>query len=206
MYKRQFRLVEINATNPGDVADPGFQGVLMSFRQLEAFSGRTVIAEDRGVYNPTTLDLMPRIEFPDQNFEKMFEVYSDDEEATRLLFTHDFIEKMTVFSRQTMGQDLQSCWVGDEIHFALNIGERFAFSKVSEAQTIEHLKKELLIEAGQVCMLLEKLFSIQASIGSQDDRDTKAKRLSCYKSCLEKMLVQTRSLNFDQTDDEIIAA
>ena len=188
-----FRIADVRDSELGE-RTPGFRGCVVSFRQTQSFSGRTIIAEDKGVFNPTTVDLMTRIPFDSQSFEKMFEVYSDHEYEARSLFNSGFLEKMTQFSRETMGQKLQSCLLDDEIHFALNIDDKFSFARAPESSGRKFIR-DLVIEAGSVCVVLEKLFCIQASLGREDTAQDKQMRLKYYKKCLSKMMETAKTLD-----------
>lgn len=189
-----FRIAEvIDEQSFGDKT--GFKGVIVSFKQENAFSGRTLVAVDKGVYNPTTIDLMPRIAFACEDFESMFEVYSDQPELAQNLFTSGFLEKMTIFSQETLGRKLQACFLGDEIHFALENNEKFSFSESLETQAVP--SKSLIVEAASICVILEKLFCIQASLGRQDSREDKQIRLDYYKKCLSKMMEKAKTLSVD---------
>lgn len=178
---------------------PGFRGAIISFKQPTAFSGRTIIATDKEVYNPTTIDLMARIPFESVSFEKIFEVYSDEAEEARTLFTSGLLKKMTVFSEETLGQKLQACLLGDEIHFALDIQKSFSFATAPESTGPKFIR-DLVIEAGSICVILEKLYCIQASLGQADTKLDKAARLDYYKKCLSKMMETAKTLDGGRRD------
>jgi len=190
-----FRIADVtDADHPGQRT--GFRGAIISFKQDKAFEGRTIIAVDKGVYNPTTVDLMARIPFADVNFEKIFEVYSDHDADGLSMFTSGLLQKMTAFSRETLGQKLQACLKDDEIHFALEIDDQFSFSKQPDSSGAKFVR-DLVIEAGSICVILEKLHCIQASLGRVDTAEEKRTRLDYYKKCLSKMMEVARKLNVD---------
>jgi len=185
-----------------DVTDTGFasreklfKGAIISFKQAELFVGRTIVNADKGVYNPTTIDLMTRIAFKDADFENMFEVYSDGKDSAETLFTSGFLQKMTVLSQETLGRRLQSCLIGDEIHFILDIDESFSFSKTYDQAAPTKFKRELVVEAGSICVLLEQLYAIQACLGNHDTAKDRQDRLAYYKKRLSKMMETAKTLN-----------
>lgn len=191
-----FRISNVtDSDRPGDKS--GFRGAIVSFRQSARFSGRTIVATDKGVYNPTTVDLMSRLPFESPNFEKMFEVYSDNQDEARKLFTSGFMRRMTLFSQETLGQRLQACLLGDDIHFALDIDDQFSFSKEPKSSGSEYVR-DLVIEAGSICVILEKLYSIQAKLGASETRQDKQARLDYYKKCLSKMMETAKSIAAEQ--------
>lgn len=188
-----FRIAEVlDGKSFGDKS--GFNGVIVSFKQERTFEGRTIIAVDKGVYNPTTIDLMPRIPFACEDFEKMFEVYSDQPKLAQSVFTSGFLEKMTIFSQETLGRKLQACLLGDEIHFALENQEKFSFSRPPEGVGNTYIKN-MIVEAASICVILEKLYCIQASIGRVDSREDKQIRLDYYKKCLSKMMQIAKAIS-----------
>ncbi len=191
-----FRIADVtDATAQGQKT--GFRGAIVSFRQAERFKGRTIVATDKGVYNPTTIDLMSRVPFDCTGFEKMFEVYSDQQDEARTLFTSGFMRRMTVFSQETLGQRLQACLLGEDIHFALDIDDQFSFSKTPESEGAAYVR-DLVIEAGSICVILEKLYSIQAKLGVTETKQDKQARLAYYKKCLSKMMETAKTIAAEQ--------
>lgn len=191
-----FRIADVNdADSPG--SRTGFRGAIVSFRQAEAFAGRTIVAVDKGVYNPTTIDLMQRVPFENETFEKIFEVYSDQQDEARNLFTSGFLQRMTRFSQETLGQKLQACLVKEDIHFALDIADKLSFSKEPKSSGAEYVR-DLVIEAGSICVILEQLYSIQAKLGAVDTMQEKQARLDYYKKCLSKMMETAKVIAAEQ--------
>lgn len=188
-----FRIAEVSDI-PSFGDQTGFQGVIVSFKQERAFKGRTIIAVDKGVYNPTTIDLMPRIPLACDDFEKMFEVYSDQPDLAQSIFTSGFLKKMTVFSQETLGKRLQASLLGDEIHFVLENQEKFSFARPPQGAGNIYIKN-LIVEAASICVILEKLYCIQASIGRVDSREDKQIRLDYYKKCLSKMMQIAKTIS-----------
>ena len=193
-----FRIADvIDGDMPGQ--KKGFRGAIISFKQSSEFKGRTIVATDKGVYNPTTIDLMARIPFESDSFENVFEVYSDDAEEAQTLFTSGLLRKMISFSRETLGQKIQASLIGKEIHFALDIDESFSFSKEPKSSGSKFIR-DLVIEAGSICVILEKLYCIQASMGQSDTPQDKTIRLDYYKKCLSKMMETAKTLEADPKD------
>lgn len=189
-----FRIANVTAPEiPGQAA--GFKGVIVSFTQAQTFTGRTIIAEDKGVYNPTSVDLMTRVPFQSETFEKVFEVYSDSRDEAERIITSGFIDSMTVFSQETLGRKLQSCLMGSEVHFALDIDENFSFAKTPDMSSRPKMMRDIIVEAGSICVMLEKLYCIQASIGQTDTAEDKRIRLEYYRKCLSKMMERSKTLD-----------
>jgi len=199
-----FRIADVSAAPlPGrdSTVDSGFRGVLISFRQNQPFKGRTIIAEDKGVFNPTTIDLMQRIPFDCVDFEHFYEVYSDCEVEANRVITGGMVKQLTEFSGLTFGQKAQCILTGQDVHFALQIDDRFHFSRVLEEQSFEKAKRAVLTEAGNICVLFEQLFRIQACIGETDQRSKAKQRLEFYKQRLKEMILEAGMVKLEDFRD-----
>lgn len=186
-----FRIADVTAAPlPGriEAKDAGFHGVIVSFRQSKPFVGRTIVAEDKDVYNPTSIDLMQRVPFDCPDFEHVFEVYGDCEDEARAVITSGLVKRLTEFSQLTFGQKAQCVLTESDVHFALHIEDNFQFSKEMSCPSFASAKKAILTEAGNICVLFEKLYRIQASIGKLDTPEAAKQRLDYYQSCLLKMI------------------
>ncbi len=197
-----FRIVNFSDVKPTPLsADDSTQSynedsyVLVSFRQPKTYQGRTIIVEDKGIYNPTTIDLMQRVAFVCETFEQDFEVYSDNKDEAEMLITSGLIEKMKIFRRELLGQTIQACIWDNEIHFLLKTGNLLKFSDQLEANSFAIAKRAIIVEAGTICTLLEQLFCLQASLGTPDTKEAKQKRLNYYEKCLLKMVNQAKTMD-----------
>ena len=80
-----FEILEIAARESGDALEKGFIGILISVAHFTGFLGRTVVVRDAGILNPKTLQDMSRLRLVDTGFERLFEVYADDQVEGRSL-------------------------------------------------------------------------------------------------------------------------
>ena len=91
----RFRMAEATLSRiRGRRAVPVFRGLLVAIRVPDAFSGRVVLAKERGVVGNSLAEVFTRrggldaVAFNDPPFEELFEVYADlPSEALRLLNT-----------------------------------------------------------------------------------------------------------------------
>ncbi|NNE57902.1 MAG: DUF3137 domain-containing protein [Hellea sp.] len=180
---------------PGEIqSNSYFRGVIVSLRQANLFSGRTIIAEDKGVYNPTTVDLMQRIKFESDDFEHIFEVYSDCYDEASQVITSGMVKRLTNFSQLNYCRKVQCVLDGPDVHFILRLGNNFSFSQQLPSGNFDAAKKGVIAEAGNICILFEQLFRIQACIGQIDSSEASKSRLAFYKKCLVKMLDAAKNM------------
>jgi len=165
----------------------GFRGVIVSLSHPASFAGRTIIMQDKGVFNPTTVDRMKRVGFASSEFERIFEVYSDDQVEARALITPDLMERMIGFSQELLGHRLQCVFLGNQMHLALDIDDTFEFSHDYDPPEFERTKNIFLSEAGTVCILLEKLQALQAVIGRDGRAGADQSRKTHYLSELDRL-------------------
>jgi len=192
---QQFSIVDVTAKPvqnmgaqvlPPDM-DMGFRGIIVSFPHKSRFLSRTIIREDRGVANPKVVDAMKRVGFVSSEFEKIFEVYSDDQVESRALITPDFMERLIALSGKVLGHRVQVCFLGGQIHIALNIDDNFRFSNDVVISDLESAKKVVLAEAGSVCVLLEDLDILQSYAGGKRAETADKTRKDHYLENLQTM-------------------
>lgn len=180
-----------------DFSSPGFQGVIISLPHHTSFMGRTIIAKDKGAFNPSTIDLMKRVGFVSSEFEKIFEVYSDDQTEARALITPDFMERLNRFSGEVLGHNIQCVFWAGQIHIALDIDDTFQFSHDYAPVNFERTRRTIIAEVGTVCILLEKLQTLQSRVGRGGDLGADKARKAHYLGKLEQLADKVRSLEPD---------
>jgi len=203
---QSFSLVDVTAqdvdvaSNPNSVLtfSPGFQGVMISLPHDITFESRTIVTTDRGTYNPTTIDLMKRVGFASSVFEGVFEVYSDDQVEARALLSPDFMERLIAFSREMLGHKIQCCFLGRQMHIVLDIDKSFQFAHDIVPSNFKRTKNVILSEVGTVCILLERLQALQASVGRRSLEAVSQDRKTYYLTQLEKISAYLQALPANQ--------
>jgi Protein of unknown function (DUF3137) len=74
-----------------------FDGIFISFSFGKRFNGKTVVFKDMGTLGnwfKDTFSKLERVALEDPHFEKMFEVYADDQIEARYLLTPAFMERL----------------------------------------------------------------------------------------------------------------
>jgi len=95
-----------------DVSKKVFRGICILFEMNKNFKGRTVVLQDKGLFNIfNKVAGLQNVKLEDIRFEKYFEVYSDDQIEARYLLTSGFMERM---------MKLQELYEGESIQFSFN--------------------------------------------------------------------------------------
>ena len=85
-----------------------FSGICVLLEMNKNFSGRTVVLQDKGIFN--SLHKIPQLEnvrLEDSKFEKIFEVYSDSQIEARYLLTTAFMERILQLRDLFGGKSIQ---------------------------------------------------------------------------------------------------
>jgi hypothetical protein len=172
--------------NVTDEAD-GFQGVVLSLDHHTRFLGRTIIRRDKKHFNPSYVNGLKRVGFASLEFERLFEVYSDDQVEARALITPDFMARLIDFNEDYLGRNVQCVFLGDKVHVCLDIDDRFDFSKDFAAMQYKDAATRITHEIGAIFYLLEKVQALQARIGRIGAEGADEKRQAYYKALLDNL-------------------
>ena len=143
----------------------GFEGVIITLNHHAPFGGRTIIRRDMGPLNPRKVDGMERVGLVDLNFERMFEVYSDDQVEARGLITPDFKERLMDFNDDFLGRGVQIAFLAGQVHIALEIDEHFDFTRDVMVNDFRDAAGTVFHEIGSIFTLLEAVQTLQSRIG-----------------------------------------
>ncbi|WP_025898213.1 DUF3137 domain-containing protein [Sneathiella glossodoripedis] len=103
-----------------------FDGIFISLSFQKPFRGRTLVQKDKGrVGNwfKNTFGSLERVALEDPHFEKIFEVYSDDQIEARYLLTPSFMERLKALSENFGGRDLECCFYREQLVIKLSMRE-----------------------------------------------------------------------------------
>lgn len=105
-----------------------FNGLLARFTFHKPFAARTILTSDGGVIGNFFGGIgksSERVRLEDPRFEKLFEVFSDDQVEARYLLTPTFMERVSQLA-DTVGGQLQLAFDGDRLLMTINGGgDRF---------------------------------------------------------------------------------
>jgi hypothetical protein len=166
----------------------GYEGIVLSLPHIDSFLGHTIIRRDLGVKNPATVNGLKRVGFPSLEFERKFAVYSDDQVESRFLLSPDFVERLTDFAEDYLGRNVQCVFAGNRFHVALEIDDRFDFSRDFKAFDYKEAATIITNEVGAVFYLLEKVQGLQARIGREGAVGADKARGKFYRGLLQGLI------------------
>ena len=101
-----------------------FKGICILLDMNKPFKGRTVVLKDGGILNTfKRISNMQRVQLEDLLFEKIFEVFSDDQIEARYLLTTAFMERVLKLRDLFGGKDIQFSFFNDKLLFAINTAQ-----------------------------------------------------------------------------------
>ena len=97
-----------------------FKGICILLDMNKPFKGRTVVLKDAGIFNAfTRISGMQRVQLEDLLFEKIFEVFSDDQIEARYLLTTAFMERVLKLRDLFGGKSIQFSFFNDKLLLAI---------------------------------------------------------------------------------------
>jgi hypothetical protein len=165
----------------------GFQGVILSLEHHKTFLGKTIIRRDRGALNPLKINGLKRVGFASSEFERLFEVYSNDQVEARTLLSPDFMARLIDFDEDYLGRHIQCVFDADRFHVCLDIDDRFEFSGDFNSRAYDDASTRILSEIGAIFYLLEKVQALQACIGRDGPEGADEKRGAYYRGLMETL-------------------
>jgi len=166
----------------------GYEGIVLSMPHHDKFSGHTIIRRDLGRRNPSQVNGLKRVGFASLEFEGKFEVFSDDQVEARFLLSPDFVARLTDFAEDYMGRNVQCVFAGNRFHVALEIDDRFDFSRDFKAFSYQEAATSIINEVGGVFYLLEKVHGLQARIGREGAEAADKARGKFYRGLLQSLI------------------
>lgn len=181
----------------------GYEGIVLSMPHMDKFLGHTIIRRDLGQRNPAQVNGLKRVGFASLEFERKFEVYSDDQVEARFLISPDFVARLTDFAEDYMGRNVQCVFAGNRFHVALEIDDRFDFSRDFKAFNYQEAATSIINEIGGVFYLLEKVHALQARIGREGAAGADKARGKFYRELLQSLIPAIKSAeNAFETPDK----
>ena len=179
-------IAQFDATNTDTRG--GYEGIVLSMPHHDKFLGHTIIRRDLGKQNPKQVNGLKRVGFASLEFESKFAVYSDDQVESRFLLSPDFVERLTDFAEDYMGRNVQCVFAGNRFHVALEIDDRFDFSRDFKAFDYKEAATNIINEVGAVFYLLEKVHGLQARIGREGAKGADEARGKYYRGLLQSLI------------------
>lgn len=130
-----------------------FRGLLMRFTFPKLFQGTTIVTQDRGWLGNFFSKLGTpgeKISLEDPRFEKMFEVYGNNQVEARYLLTPAFMERILALSHQIGKGKLRLAFHGEMLLISLRTdSDQFEagsmFSRLDDPKRVQDILDELAI-------------------------------------------------------------
>ena len=138
-----------------------FDGIIVELSMNKSFSGKTVVKKDIGTVGNWFIKKstsLKKVKLEDPNFEKMFEVYSDDHVEARYLLTGTFIERLKELVENFGGKSIQCCFYNNKLLMMIPIEkDLFETGSIYEAEDFIDDSKSLLKELSLIFSIIDTL-------------------------------------------------
>ena len=155
------RLSKDSDKNSSTTLNTVFDGIIVELSMNKSFSGKTVIKKDSGTVGNWFINKsnsLKKVKLEDPNFEKMFEVYSDDQVEARYLLTVTFIERLKELVENFGGKSIQCCFYNNKLLMMIPIEkDLFETGSIYEAEDFIDDSKSLLKELSLIFNIIDTL-------------------------------------------------
>ena len=138
-----------------------FDGIIVELSMNKSFSGKTVVKKDIGTVGNWFIKKstsLKKVKLEDPIFEKMFEVYSDDQVEARYLLTVTFIERLKELVENFGGKSIQCCFYNNKLLMMIPIEkDLFETGSIYEAEDFIDDSKSLLKELSLIFNIIDTL-------------------------------------------------
>ena len=138
-----------------------FNGLILELSMNKSFGGKTVVKKDSGTVGNWFIKKstsLKKVKLEDPIFEKMFEVYSDDQVEARYLLTVTFIERLKELVENFGGKSIQCCFYNNKLLMMIPIEkDMFEPGSIYEAEDFIDDSKSLLKELSLIFNIIDTL-------------------------------------------------
>lgn len=142
-----------------------FRGQLVRILAPQRFQGVTVIRRDAGVFNALRNpgDGLKRVGLVDIEFEKIFEVWSNDQVEARYLLTPTFMERLLALESQLNGKKARAAFADGDLIVAVEGGDLFEAGSMFEPLTNPARARRVLGDLDSVRAMVDALVADKPS-------------------------------------------
>ena len=150
-----------------DIKKEIFSGVCILFEMNKNFKGRTVVLKDRGIIGNTMNKIkdLQNVKLEDSRFEKVFEVYSDDQIEARYLLTTAFMERMLKLRDLYEGKSIQFCFYNNMLLLAIPTKQNMFEANSFFGSNVDKQRVDLVFEQFYTVFSIVKLLKLNQRIG-----------------------------------------
>lgn len=150
-----------------DINKKVFGGVCILFEMNKKFKGRTVVLKDRGAVG-NALNKIPglqNVKLESAEFEKYFEVYSDDQIEARYLLTTAFMERMLRLRDLYDGKSIQFSFYQNTLLLSIPTNQNMFEANSFFRTNTDKAKIDLVFEQFYTIFSIVKLLKLNQRIG-----------------------------------------
>ncbi len=138
-----------------------FDGVFISFSFGKHFNGKTIVQKDKGAVGnwlKDTFSKQERVALEDPHFERIFEVYSDDQIEARYLLTPAFMERLKALVDNFGGSNLECCFFENRLVIKMSVRENlFEPGSIFEPEDFIDDSRRVLADMQHIFAVIETL-------------------------------------------------
>lgn len=144
-----------------------FGGVCILFEMNKNFKGRTVVLKDRGAIGNALSRVkgLQNVKLEDSQFEKVFEVYSDDQIEARYLLTTAFMERMLKLRDLYEGKSIQFCFNRNTLLLSIPTRQNMFEANSFFGSNSDKKRIDLVFEQFYTIFSIAKLLKLNQRIG-----------------------------------------
>ncbi len=147
--------------NGGTYYDKVFRGIIIDLTFNKALKGTTIIRKDSGIIGNLfheKLSNLKDIKLEDPKFNKIFQVYSDDEVEARYVLSVSFMERLKELSEAFGSKVVQCCFYQEKVVFVVPIKKNmFEPGSIYANENFIDDAKSLLEEMALICKIIDIL-------------------------------------------------
>lgn len=151
LFECQLEIEKQSENNKSTYYQEVYHGVLFRFSFPKRFRGRTLVLKDRGLignfFKGSKVD-GERIKLEDPRFEKLFEVWGDDQIEARYLLTPTFMERAVELARTIDSKRIELSFVDNQLLISVHVTKNQfegggLFTDVTDQRRVAQLVDEI---------------------------------------------------------------
>jgi hypothetical protein len=141
-----------------------FRGVMMRIAFPKKFLGVTVVRRDAGIFNGLRgLGDMKPVGLGDSRFERIFEVYSNDQVEARYLVHPVFMERLMAIESAYGGKRIRCAFEEGDLLVALETGDKFEIGDMFKPLADPARARRIVEDIAGVLRLMDAVLTAEAA-------------------------------------------
>jgi len=141
--------------------DRVFHGQIIQLAFPKAFQGVTVVTRDAGFFNAPPADCYKRVGLADPKFERLFEVYSNDQVEARALVHPVFMERLMEIERAFKGGKVRCGFEGGHLLVMIEGRDKFEPGSMFNPLTDPARARRVVEDIAQVLRLMDAVLTAE---------------------------------------------